>query len=534
MSEVLFGQSYYLGFDAKLWQAMQPYPPLGAMYAASVLRQRGYDVAMFDAMLAGSEAEWEEALERHQPRYAVLYEDNFNYLSKMCLLRMREAAFTMIGMARAHNCTVVVAGADATDHAELYLAAGANFAVLGEGEQSLAELMDCLTGKSATRGCDNAVLECHHPNLLLFPLKDGVAREQAGTSHFIVSSAPRVMVNVHEISGLAYRDAAPGGGIARTAGRSDIEDLDSLPFPAWDLIDVPRYKDIWRRRHGNFSLNMVTSRGCPFHCSWCAKPIWGQRHHTRTPENVVAEMLWLKETYQPDHISFADDIFGLTPGWIQRFADLVQQQSVGMPFKCLQRADLLLRGDTIPALKRAGAQMVWLGAESGSDRVLKAMDKGILVDQIREAARRLHEAGIEIGFFLQFGYPGEWRADIDETFRMVRDCRPDDIGVSVSYPLPGTPFYNAIKLQPGAKQNWTDSADLDLMYQGSYPAAFYRKLHGILHKEFRSRKVWDDLRQLARRPFSLRKRHLRQGAAMVYYAGTLPFDRRRLRRLEQA
>jgi len=143
VSEILFGQSYYLRFDPKLWEAMQPYPPLGTLYAAAFLRDRGYDVALFDAMLSESEQDWLAALNREQPRYAVLFEDNFNYLSKMCLLRMREAAFTMIAMARGAGCTVIVCGADSSDH-------GADFIICGEGEQTLSELLDSLTGRADT------------------------------------------------------------------------------------------------------------------------------------------------------------------------------------------------------------------------------------------------------------------------------------------------------------------------------------------------------------------------------------------------
>ena len=143
MTDLLFGQSYYLHFDPKLWRAMQPYPPLGTLYAASYMRAEGFSVALFDAMLAQSEAEWEVALEHHRPRFAVIYEDNFNYLSKMCLLRMRQAAFTMLAMAKARGCTTIICGSDASDHAEQYLAAGADFALLGEGEETLLELHDC-------------------------------------------------------------------------------------------------------------------------------------------------------------------------------------------------------------------------------------------------------------------------------------------------------------------------------------------------------------------------------------------------------
>lgn len=488
MSEVLLGQSYYLRFDPKLWEAMQPYPPLGTLYAASYLRSRGYDVALFDAMLAESEAEWTAALDRERPRFAVLYEDNFNYLSKMCLLRMREAAFTMIRAALTRGCTVIVAGSDATDHAARYLQAGADFVLIGEGEYTLAELLDHLTGRS---------------------------------------DMPR-----EEILGLAYPDPAQPDGVTRTPRRPDIRDLDALPFPAWDLVDVPRYRDIWLRRHGYFSMNMVTTRGCPFHCNWCAKPIWGQRYNARSPENVAAELKWLRDTYQPDHIWFVDDIMGLKPGWLQRYADEVERLGIRTPFKSLHRVDLLLRGDTIEALARAGAQIVWVGAESGSQAILDAMEKGTKVEQIAEAARRLHAAGIQVGFFLQFGYPGETRADIELTLQMVRDCQPDDIGISVAYPLPGTPFHERVKDQLGVKQNWLDSNDLAMLYRGPFTTEFYRQLHVVVHKEFRMRKHWRVLRGLARRPGQIRRRHLRMAAAAAFYAATLPLERRRLDRLE--
>ncbi len=483
MSVVLFGQSYYLRFDPKLWQAMQPYPPLGTLYAAAYLRTRGYQVALFDAMLAESEAEWEAALRRHRPRFAVIYEDNFNYLSKMCLLRMRQAAFTMIDMAKGQGCIVIVAGSDATDHAEAYLRRGADFVLLGEGEYTLAELLDRLSG--------------------------------------------RTDMPFAAILGLAYRgeDGAP----VRNPRRPDIKDVDALPFPAWDLVDVERYRRIWYGRHGYYSMNMVTTRGCPYHCNWCAKPIWGQRYNARSPENVVAELKWLKETYHPDHIWFADDIVGLKPGWWPRFAELVEAHNTRVPFKCLSRVDLLLRPGEIAAMKRAGCQIVWVGAESGSQKILDAMEKGTRVDQIVEATRRVHEHGFQIGFFLQFGYPGETREDIEKTLQMVRDCRPDDIGMSVSYPLPGTKFYERVRDQLGSKQNWEDSDDLAMLYRGPFTTAFYRQLHVVLHKEYRARRTWWRLTGL--RPGGVRRPGWRQVISMSYHVLTLPWARYRLERL---
>jgi anaerobic magnesium-protoporphyrin IX monomethyl ester cyclase len=486
--KILLGQSYFLRFDPKLFAAMQPYPPLGTLYAASYLRDRGYTVDLFDAMLAESESEWELALVRSQPKVAVLYEDNFNYLSKMCLLRMREAAFAMIKMARQRGCTVIVAGSDATDHAQAYLDAGAQYVLIGEGEQTLAELLD----------------------------------------HLFTTAAEQPRLDT--ILGLAFqRD----GQLVVTPHRPDLKELDALSFPAWDLVDIERYRAIWMEHHGFYSMNVATSRGCPYHCNWCAKPIWGQRYHVRSAENVAAEIAWLKRTYKPEHIWFVDDIFGLIPGWVQQFADHIERLDARLPFKSLQRADLILKGDTIAALKRAGAQRIWVGAESGSQKILDAMEKGTHVEDIYATAKRLHAAGIEVGFFLQFGYPGETRADIERTLQMVRDCRPDDIGMSVSYPLPGTRFFAAVQHELGSKQNWRDSEDLAMLYHGPFSTAFYRTLHRVLHREFRARRAWDDLRS-AFAAKSLSRRHLRSAASVVYSKLALPFLRLELERRARA
>lgn len=438
MIDILFGQSYYLRFDPKLWEAMMPYPPLGTLYAASYARSKGYSVALFDAMLAESEQAWAAALDRHQPRLAVIFEDNFNYLSKMCLSRMRAAALTMIDLARVRGCIVILCGADATDHADLYLQHGADYVILGEGEITLGELLDSLTGRS---------------------------------------SQP-----IDSIIGLASRS------ILHPLRRPDIRALDTLPFPAWDLVDLPRYQTAWRERHGYYSMNMVTTRGCPYHCNWCAKPIWGQRYNVRSPENVVAEMKWLKEHYRPDHLWFADDILGLKPGWIEQWATRLREADAVLPFKCLTRADLVTE-TVAAALAAAGCRTVWLGAESGSQKILDAMEKGDGVQDIYTATRRLRAHRIQVGFFLQFGYPGETWEDVQLTLKMVRECLPDDIGISVSYPLPGTPFYERVKMELGPKQNWVDSDDLAMLYRGPYPTEFYRILHGRVHHEFRARRA---------------------------------------------
>jgi len=478
MTDVLLGSSYLLRLDPKVWRARQPGAPLGTLIAAALLRERGHRVALFDAVLARGVHEWDAALARERPRFAVLFEDNFSYLSKMCLLRMREAAFAMIAAARARGATVIAAGADASDHAGDYLARGADWVLVGEGDATLVELVDRLAGRTA--------------------------------------------VPLESIAGLA----SPAG---RTPPRPPLADLDALPLPAWDLVDVERYRGIWRRRHGFFSMGLATTRGCPYHCNWCAKPIWGQRYAVRSPEGVAAEIAWLRERFAPDHLTFADDIFGLRPGWLPRFAALMERDP--LPFKCLSRADLLLRPGEVAALARAGARTVWLGAESGSQRILDAMEKGTTVGQIAEATARLRAAGLRVGWFLQFGYPGETREELEATRRMVREHDPDELGISVSYPLPGTRFFEAVRDQLGARRNWVDSDDLAMMFRGPFPTAFYRKVHALTHRELKLRRGLRELRAAGRRPASLRPRHLRLAAATAVRWARLPADRRHLERL---
>jgi radical SAM superfamily enzyme YgiQ (UPF0313 family) len=379
---------------------------------------------------------------------------------------------------------VIVAGSDASDHPEIYLDRGADLVVTGEGEATLVEALDALSGRS-----------------------------------------PMALAAV---PGIVVRDG--GGRLVKTRPREFMRDLDTLPRPAWDLVDIERYRSIWMENHGYFSMNLVTTRGCPYHCNWCAKPIYGQRYTARSPQSVVDEMAWLKDTYRPDHLWIADDIFGLKPGWIEQFAALTAERGAAIPFKCLLRADGVT-GEVVRALARAGCQVAWIGAESGSQRILDAMEKGTSVDQIAEATARLHGAGISVGFFLQFGYPGETRDDIDLTLQMVRDCRPDDIGVSVSYPLPGTKFYDRVKAQLGDKQNWVDSDDLAMMYRATYVPQFYRVLHAAVHAEFRSGKALHTVSRLALRPWTVRARDLREILAGAYHAVKLPSLTRALTRL---
>ncbi len=442
MTDVLLAHSFFLKNDPKQLQKMKPYAPLGTLYAASCLREAGYGVVLFDPMLAGGIDEFEEALERAQPRTVVFYEDLFHFLNKMCLIHSREALCRMSEMARARGAYVMAAGADPSDHPEVYFAHGVQFVLVGEAEHTLVELLDAL--RPGDRSIDS-------------------------------------------VAGLAVADADAPLGVRRTPPRLPERNPDVFPFPAWDLLDVEGYRQAWREAHHYFSLNMVSTRGCPFHCNWCAKPIWGQRYAMRSPANVAEEMALIKRTLKPDHIWFADDIFGLQPKWVIEFAHEVQWRKASIPFMIQSRVDLITPR-AVEALAEAGCAEVWMGAESGSQRILDAMDKGTQAAAIPKARELLRRHGVRACFFIQFGYPGETIEDIRATVDMVRELLPDDIGVSVSNPLPGTKFHEMVKLELGEKDHWDDSNDLAMMFQGAYETSFYRKLHKLLHRDLEVRR----------------------------------------------
>jgi anaerobic magnesium-protoporphyrin IX monomethyl ester cyclase len=455
MKKILFSHSYFLRFDPKQWAAGQPYPPIGTLYAAALMREKGYSVSLFDTMFAHSPEEIIPSLENNNPDFLVLYDDGFNYLTKMCLTNMREAAFKMIKLARQNGCTVIVSSSDSTDHYERYLHEGADFILLGEAEQTISELITAI-GKKQN--------------------------------------------NFLSIAGLAYKQ---DDAVIKTVRRNVLKDLDSLPFPAWDLIDIEIYRKTWLKHKGYFSLNMATTRGCPFKCNWCAKPIYGNRYNSRSPQNVVAELKMLKEKFSFDHIWFCDDIFGLKPGWVHEFADLLEKEPINFHFKIQARADLLLQENYIKDLARAGCENIWMGAESGSQKILDAMDKGTTVEQIYKATQLLKANGIHPSFFIQFGYPGETKEDIAKTIRMINKLLPYEIGISVSYPLPGTPFYERVKNELKEKTNWTDSDEMALLFRNTFRPTFYKHLHRYVHLNYRKHKAYASIKYLWRHPGSI-------------------------------
>ncbi len=414
---------------------MQPYTPIGTLYAASALRESEISVSVFDSMLDDPSESFDWILEKHRPKIVAVYEDDFNFLSKMCLTRMREVAWEMAKAARAIGAIAIAHGSDSTDNPDLFLANGFDYVLCGETEQTLVQLCTALLHDQALRDIDGLVM--------------------LGSDRSLIQSPVRLAKNPV---------------------------WSELPIASRDLIELDSYRAAWTSAHGYFSTNMVASRGCPYRCNWCAKPISGNKFHLRPAAVVAEEMKMLKESAGVQHIWFGDDVFALNQHWMQEFADEVTKREASIPFKIQSRADLMSE-PTVQYLKAAGCSEVWMGVESGAQSVLNAMDKGLSLPSVVAARDRLKEAGIRACYFLQFGYPGESWNELRETIAFVRLTRPDDIGISFSYPLPGTPFYERVRMELGQKRNWTDSDDLCIMFKAAYKTEFYRAVRDALHAE---------------------------------------------------
>lgn len=476
MHNILFSHSYYYKLDPKQWKNKTPYPPLGTIYAASFLRESGYNVSLFDTNLANSPQQIESYLKKFEPKFLVIYDDGFNYLTKMCLTTMRKAAFEMIQFAKSYNCIVIINSSDATDHYEKYLIKGADFIIQGEGEITLKKLITSINNNE----------------------------------------------NSENISGIIFKEKDE---IVINPKRDVLKNLDELPQPAWDLISITDYKNIWKLGTNKFTLNIATTRGCPYKCNWCAKPIYGNRYNSHTPQYIVEQIKLLQELYNVNRFWMCDDIFGLKPNWVQEFNIELKKAKLTISYIIQSRVDLLLKEDTIDALAESGVKEVWVGAESGSQKILDAMDKGITVKQIYKATRLLKQKKIDVAFFIQFGYLDETKEDISKTIKMIKELVPDNIGISVSYPLPGTKFYEKVKDDLKLKANWTDSDDLEMMFKGTFNSKYYKKLHRYVHKEFRKSQAIANYKSFFKDPFSVSRIKLRSMLLYFYYLPSSLVDR---------
>ena len=291
-------------------------------------------------------------------------------------------------------------------YAAEYLEAGADVVVIGEGEITMEELLPALSASRAGR-------------------RDLAAR-------------------LENICGIAFR--AEDGSLRRTSPRRQIADLDAQPWPEREAVDVDRYVRVWREHHGMGSVSLITARGCPYHCRWCSHEVFGKTHRRRRPEAVADELEWLIDRYRPDMAWIADDVFTIHHGWLFQYAAELKRRGLRIPFECISRADRL-NAQVIDTLAELGCFRIWIGSESGSQRILDAMQRDVTVEEVQSAVSLAKSRGIKTGMFLMWGYVGEEIEDIEATVDHVKKADPDVFFTTVSYPIKGTPYFGDVAEQ---------------------------------------------------------------------------------------
>jgi radical SAM superfamily enzyme YgiQ (UPF0313 family) len=420
---LLLTHGYFLGEDVKEQKIMKPYVPLGLLYLSSHLRAKGFDVDIYDSTF-GSRDDLFSVLDRSEPATLGIYGN----------LMTRPNVLAIATRARAAGWRVVLGGPEPANYAEEYLAAGADVIAAGEGEKSLERLL--------ATGFDPA----YWPS----------------------------------IKGIIFR--AGSGAVVRTGSAELIQSLDAQPWPDRERVAIPRYLETWRKFHGNGSLSVITARGCPYRCNWCSHSVYGMTHRRRSPGSVVNEVEWLLERYNPDALWIADDVFTIHPGWIADYAALMKHRGIRISFECITRADRL-NEQTAGLLAQLGCVRVWIGSESGSQRILDAMERGVRVEQVRSAVALCKQMGIQTGMFLMWGYDGEEISDIEATVDHVKQCQPDIFFTTVSYPIKGTPYFDKVADRLVTLGSWHERTERDFKIRGRHSRIFYQHADELLRSE---------------------------------------------------
>jgi len=229
---------------------------------------------------------------------------------------------------------------------------------------------------------------------------------------------------------------------------------------------------IWKDNHGQSSVSAIHARGCPYTCTWCSHSVYGNTHRRRTPEDAADELLWIKERYNPDLIWYADDVFTIHFRWFFQYAEALKVRGVRIPFECISRADRL-NEEVVKTLAEMGCYRLWNGSESGSQRVLDAMQRKVNVKDVQEKTHLLKKYGIETGMFIMLGYEGETIEDLEETVEHLKISNPDIFLTTVAYPIKGTHYYAEVESRVLADRSWAERSDRDLTVAGRYSRQFY-------------------------------------------------------------
>lgn len=429
--DLLLTHGYFLEEDAKEQAIMKPYVPLGILYLASHLRSLNFTVEVFDTTFASRE-DLLKVLQNGEPAILGVYA---NLMTRASVVRILQAA-------KEAGWQTVVGGPEPASYIEEYLAAGADVVVIGEGELTLEELVPILKSRSF-----------HH---------------------------------LSQVNGIAFR--GDDGTVQRTPPRAQIPDIDAQPWPSRESVPIERYLKTWREHHGAGSVSLITARGCPYDCQWCSHAVYGRTHRRRKPVSVVDEVEWILNRYSPDMIWMADDVFTIHHGWLQQYAAEMERRRLRIPFECISRADRL-NPCVVALLAELGCFRIWIGSESGSQRILDAMHRGVSVQQVQSAVRLCKASGIQTGMFLMWGYEGEGLPDIEATIEHVKRTDPDVFLTTVAYPIRGTPYFHKVAGRVTALRAWAEGSDRDFRIRGRHSRRFYRSVDQLLRSEVEAHRL---------------------------------------------
>ena len=433
MSDILLTHGYFLAEDEKERQIMKPYPPLGLLSLSAYLKGRGHAVEIYDSTF-GDPLELLQKL-RQSPRGLLGIYTN---------LITRKAVLNIIHVAKQCAWTVILGGPESANYPAEYLAAGADVVVIGEGEATLAELIAVLPVAGARR--------------------------------------------LQDVRGIYFKNESDE--IVQTPDRPKISDLDTLPFPDREAIDHRKYLDAWRQHHGASSINLITARGCPYRCRWCSHAVYGFSHRRRSPANVVEEIVGIVDRYNPDQLWYADDVFTISHPWLNRYAEELARRGVrALPFETITRADRLQSESVVQLLRELGCYRIWIGSESGSQKILDAMDRGVTVEEVRRATRLAQKHGIKVGMFLMWGYEGEDVEDIAATVEHVKESNPDIFFTTVAYPIKGTHYFEGVRDKVRLPVEWAVASDRDYVIAGRRGRDYYRLADVWLRSEVEAARV---------------------------------------------
>ncbi len=413
---IVLTHAYYLKEDSLEAKIMKPYAPLGLLYVSGYLNKKKIDNHLYDTTFSNQKNQL-GFIEEKKPLVVAIYT---NLMTKINVIKLVKI---LSSEKKYGSPKIILGGPDVTYNLQNYLKTGVDYVVIGEGEQTMTELYLAITNKTA----------------------------------------------VSDVTGIAYLDNEL---VVKTPPRIKLKDLSSLPLPNRDGIAIEKYLETWKTHHGKSSMTISTQRGCPYTCKWCSTAVYGQSYRRRPAKLVVEEMAMLQKKYNPDSIWFVDDVFTVSHKWIKEFYIELKKQQINIPFECITRAERL-NDEILQQLKEAGCFRIWIGAESGSQKIIDAMDRRVDVDIVKEAIVKTNNIGIETGTFIMLGYPGETETDILQTIDYLKKANPTYFTITIAYPIKGTSLYNEIEKNITAQPNWETSTDRQIDFKRTYSRKYY-------------------------------------------------------------